>query len=252
MDLQVDEFGAGDALLLIHGLGGTGNIWGGQVGLLARYFRVIVPDLRGAGRTGGVADISVASLVSDLIELLDRLKITRAHIVGHSFGSVVAQHLAVEHAPRVASLALIGPIRAPSDAAIKALTERAAVARKDGLTGIANATVQVGTSAATKAHRPEIAAFVREMVMRQNPAGYAATCEAVANIVPAALEKVRCPCLVVTGDEDATSPPAVARAVAEAVHAAQFRILPRCGHWIPLEQAEALGEALMNFLFAKP
>ncbi len=251
MELQFDEYGAGDGVLLIHGLGGTGNIWGAQAGLLARYFRVVVPDMRGSGRSSGGGEISVASLVGDLIELLDRLKLDTVHVIGHSFGSVIAQHLAVDHASRVKSLGLIGPIRAPSDAAVKALRDRAAAARKDGLVAIANATVQIGTSAATKAHRPEVAAFVREMVMRQDAERYAATCEAVANVTPAALDHVHRPCLVVTGDEDATSPPAVARAIAQAIHAAQFKILPRCGHWTPIEQAELLSEALINFLFAK-
>ena len=251
MELTFEEFGTGDAILLIHGLGGTGNVWGPQATLLARYFRVIVPDLRGAGRTVGPGDISVATLVGDVLELLDHLDVKLAHVLGHSFGSVIAQHLTVQHPKRVRSLGLIGPIRVPSEMSVKALRDRAALARKEGLVGIANTTVQAGTSAATKATRPEVVAFVRELVMRQDPARYADTCEAIAAVQPAALETITCPTLVVTGDEDATSPPAAAKAIADAIPGSRYLILPRCGHWIPLEQAAGLTAALMNFLFQR-
>ncbi len=116
---------------------------------------------------------------------------------------------------------------------------------------IANTTVQVGTSAHTKVRHPAIAAFVRELVMRQDPLAYAATCEAVAGTQAAVLESLRCPTLVLTGDEDATAPPAAARAIAHAINGATFSIVSRCGHWTPLEQAETVTNHLMNFLFGK-
>ncbi|MSR14386.1 MAG: alpha/beta fold hydrolase [Gammaproteobacteria bacterium] len=251
MELHYDEYGTGDAVLLVHGLGGSSNAWGAQAQALARFFRVIVPDLRGAGRSAARDGINVATMVSDLVELLDRLAIAQAHTIGHSFGSVLAQHLAVNHPTRVGRLGLVGPIRAPSDAAVKALTERAALARREGLVAIANATVSVGTCAQTKAKNPVIAAFVREMVMRQDPQAYAATCEAIAATQGAALESLRCPCLVLTGDEDATSPPAAAHTVANAIEGSTFMIISRCGHWTPIEQPEAVTNHLMNFLFQK-
>ncbi len=251
MELHYDEYGSGDPVLLIHGLGGSSNVWGAQAPALSRFFRIIVPDLRGAGRSAARDGINVTTMVADLVELLDRLAITQAHTIGHSFGSVLAQHLAVNHPTRVGRLGLIGPIRAPSEAAVKALTERAAQARREGLDAIANATVLVGTSAQTRARNPASAAFVREMVMRQDPQAYAATCEAIANTQGAALETLHCPSLVLTGDEDATSPPAAARAIATALEGSTFAIVSRCGHWAPLEQPEAVTNHVMNFLFQK-
>src|SRR6185503_2025004 len=104
----------------------------------------------------------------------------------------------------------------------QALRDRAAKARAEGMVAIADATVQIGTSAETKAHRPEVAAFVRELVMRQDAEGYALICEAISAIEAADLSGVRCPALVVTGDEDATAPPAVARSVAAALAGSKF------------------------------
>lgn len=237
MKLLYDESGSGTPVLLIHGLGGTGNVWGGIVPSLARHFRTICPDLPGCGRTqGDDGEVTTARLADALLAFADVLKLDRAHWVGHSYGSVVLQHLAAKAPGRVQSLALLGPFHAPADATRKALADRAAKARAEGLVEIANATVQMGTSAETKAHRPEVAAFVRELVMRQDAHGYASICEAIAGTTPAPVEAIACPTLVVTGDEDNTAPPPVAKALADKIPGAAFHVLPRCGHWTPLEQ----------------
>jgi 3-oxoadipate enol-lactonase len=249
MKLQFDELGSGPALFLVHGLGATSNLWGGVVPTLARQFRVICPDLRGSGRSNrGASAITTDELCSDLLELADRLGIDKAHWIGHSYGSVIVQHLAVQQPPRTLSIGLIGPIQSASEPARAALTARAAKARAEGLAEIGNATVQVGTSADTKSHRPEVAAFVREMVMRQDPESYAMTCEAVARTPAAAIEQISCPALVVTGDEDNTSPPPVAKAIADKLGGARFQILSRCGHWTPVERSGELTALLTNFL----
>jgi pimeloyl-ACP methyl ester carboxylesterase len=250
MELEYDEYGSGTPVLLVHGLGGTGNLWGGCVATLARHFRVVCPDLRGSGRSACEGEISTPALTADLLAFMDRLKIDQAHCVGHSYGTVLLQHLAVGNPGRVRSLSLLGPIHAPAEAARKALAGRAATAHSEGLKGIADATVQAGTSAETKAHRPEVAAFVREMVMRQSAQGYAMTCEAVAGTQAAAVESLRCATLVVTGDEDATSPPLVAKALADKIAGSRFHVLPRCGHWMPVEHPRPLTELLFNFLIA--
>lgn len=248
MTLQYDATGSGTPLFLVHGLGGTGNLWGGIAPTLARQFRVIVPDLRGSGRSAAGGEFDTDTLVADLVELADAIGPEPAHWVGHSYGSVVLQHLAVRHPERVLSLSMIGPIRSASDTARTALGARAAKARSEGLADIGTATAQGGTSAETKAHRPEIAAFVREMVMRQNAVSYAAMCDAVASVLPAAIEQLRCPVMVVTGDEDMTSPPPLAKAIAAAIPGATLHILSRCGHWTPIERSAELTGLLMNFL----
>ena len=91
--LAVDITGDGDALLLVHGLGGTSNFWAPVTAAFSPRMRVIAPDLPGAGRSPPVAGISFDSLANDLLALLDALGIARAHVAGHSMGSIVCQHL---------------------------------------------------------------------------------------------------------------------------------------------------------------
>ncbi|MEQ8652600.1 MAG: alpha/beta hydrolase [Kiloniellales bacterium] len=240
--------GSGEPLMLVHGLGGTGNVWMPQVPVLARTHTVIRPELAGSGRARLDGALSTESLVDSLVALMDAMELERLHLVGHSYGSILAQHLASRHPERVASLMLFGAFRGPPEPARKALRDRAAAARGGGMIDIADATVQMGLSAETKTARPEVAAFVRELVMRQDPDGYAATCEAIAQTDPADLAGVSCPALVVNGDEDNTSPPAAGLAVAEALEDAVLEILGRCGHWTPLERPQEVATLMVNFL----
>jgi pimeloyl-ACP methyl ester carboxylesterase len=115
---------------------------------------------------------------------------------------------------------------------------------------VADATVQAGTAPETRRARPELAAFVRELVMRQDPESYAQTCETLIALAPAPIELLRCPALVVTGDQDATASPAVARGIADKIRGATFAVLAQCGHWTPIEQAAALNDVLLRFLLA--
>lgn len=192
--------GEGVPVLLVHGLGGTANVWAGQAGILARHFKVVRPDLPGSGRSPFSGTLSTGTLVAALHALLDSNALGAVHLVGHSYGSIVCQHFAAQHPQSVRSLALMGAFAAPPDPVRGVLRERAAAARGGGMVQIADATVQNGTSSHARADRPEAAGFVRELVMRQDPEGYAATCEAIAATEAADLAGVRVPAFVMNGD----------------------------------------------------
>jgi 3-oxoadipate enol-lactonase len=160
----------------------------------------------------------------------------------------VCQHLAVRYPDRVASLALLGPFPAPPDSARQGLRERARQARAEGMAEIAEAIVQNATSAATKRDCPLAVALVREMVMRQDPEGYAATCEALAAAVAADLSRISCPVVLVTGDEDPVAPPSTVRAMDRMLPDSHASILGRCGHWTTLERVEEVNRELEGFL----
>lgn len=248
--LLIEEHGEGDAVIMVHGLGGTSNSWGPQAVLLSRYFRVVRPDLEGSGLSPCGGGLSIDGFVNDLIALADELGIKRAHWIGHSMGTIVCQHIAARYPDRAASLALMGPILEPPQAARGGLRDRATAARDKGMIPIADALYQGSIAADTRIQQPGVAAFVRELIMRQDAEGYARTCEALAGAEAAELGSIRCPTLLVTGDEDGVAPPAAARKIAAAISGARLRVLHRCGHWTPLERAAEVNEALLNFYFS--
>ena len=109
--LHVTVVGDGPPLLLLHGLVGSGRFWGAEYDVLARNYRLVVPDLLGFGQSDrpdhGYGRDDHADAV---IEGLDALGITEPAIVGaHSLGTVIALRLAARHPQRVARITAFGP-----------------------------------------------------------------------------------------------------------------------------------------------
>ncbi|GGT18262.1 alpha/beta fold hydrolase [Streptomyces purpureus] len=109
--LDVQDSGSGPAVLLVHGFPDTHELWRHQVPALnAAGYRTVAPTLRGfgaSGRPAGTEAYAPARSVADLLELLDRLEIETAHLVGHDWGSGMVQQLAMAAPARVASLSIL-------------------------------------------------------------------------------------------------------------------------------------------------
>ncbi|WP_213956492.1 alpha/beta hydrolase [Variovorax sp. dw_954] len=253
--IAVEEEGEGPAIVCVHGLGGSSNTFTPLMPAMARH-RVIRLDLPGSGRSqraeGG---LTIERYVATTLDVCDRLNVLRAHWVGHSMGNIVLQHIAAAHPKRVASLTMFGPLITPPDAARTAIQARAAKAREgaSGMQDITLALLQASISADTRERLPIAVAYVRESLMRQDGENYARSCEALAAAQPAAIENIEAPVLLVTGDEDGVAPPQAVRAMADKLHRAASKrvvVLPRCGHWTPIERPEECQRELRDFLAA--
>jgi 3-oxoadipate enol-lactonase len=246
--LAVEKQGTGEPVVLVHGLGSTGNVWEPAVRALSDKFTLLRYDLEGAGRSALAGALSIDGWVADLGALLDRHEIAKARFVGHSLGTLILQHFAVRHPGRVEKLALLGVNRAPPEARRQAVRERAAKVRAEGIEAIVEAVVKGGLSPYSLANKPEIVAFVRELLLRQDAEGYASSCEAMAASVAVDPKAIACPVLVIAGADDAVSPPATGEGLAGELPNGKFLLLQQCGHWLPIEQPAAVNEALRNFL----
>ena len=108
INVYYEESGSGEPLILIMGLGGDLQAWALQVPALARHFRVITLDNRGAGRTSSPdKPYSIAGMAEDVAGLMDHLGIARANVLGFSMGGYIAQELALRHADKVDKLILL-------------------------------------------------------------------------------------------------------------------------------------------------
>jgi pimeloyl-ACP methyl ester carboxylesterase len=94
VDIHFEVNGDGRPVVLLHGFPDSGRLWRNQLEPLASAgFKVIVPDLRGYGTSGkpsGVDDYSLLLLAGDVLAILDRLGVERAHVVGHDWGAALA------------------------------------------------------------------------------------------------------------------------------------------------------------------
>jgi pimeloyl-ACP methyl ester carboxylesterase len=214
-------------------------------------FAAVRFDLPGSGHSQRVEGaLSIDGFVEACLRVLSSRGIERVHVLGHSLGTIVAAHLAAREPRIVRSLALFGPLLAPPDVARTNIRTRAAKARGEGVAGmqaIADTLVQASTSAETRARRPAVVAYVRESLMRQDPEGYARTCEALAAAEPADATAITCPTVLVTGDEDGVAPPQSVRAMGGKIAGSRVEVLRGCGHWTPLEKADECIEILRRF-----
>jgi pimeloyl-ACP methyl ester carboxylesterase len=97
----------GPPILLLHGLLGSSANWHGIARRLAKGHRVLVPDLRGHGRSPAGGGISYPAMAADLIHLVDAHGIPRATVIGHSMGGKAAMWLALTSPERVAALGVV-------------------------------------------------------------------------------------------------------------------------------------------------
>jgi pimeloyl-ACP methyl ester carboxylesterase len=106
--LFVQDEGAGEPVLLLHGWPDTHELWRGQVpALSAAGYRTIAPDLRGSGASDKPADVTdygMFRVLGDLLGLLDHLGVPSAHVVGHDWGGAIGCMLAALAPSRVRSL----------------------------------------------------------------------------------------------------------------------------------------------------
>jgi 3-oxoadipate enol-lactonase len=250
MAVHVD--GDGDALVMVHGLGGTSNAWTPLMPVLGRH-RTVRPELPGSGRSNQAhvldkGPLTIDVLVSAVLRVCGALAIQRAWFAGHSLGTIVCMHLAAREPGMVRGLALFGALPAPPDPARASIRQRAGRARSEGMAGIADAIVQATLSASTRETQGVAVAAVRESLMGQCPEGYAKTCEALADAQPADVSQIQAPALLVTGDEDPIAPAQGLRALASKMQNARVEILPRCGHWTTYERPAECAALLKDFL----
>lgn len=243
--------GAGEPVVLIHGLGGTSNVWTPVLPGFASRARVIRFDLPGSGRSPAGGPVSIQAFVDRVARAMRVLGAERARVAGHSLGTIVAAHLAQQHPDLVRDLVLLGALPEPPDPARAALRARAAKARMEGLAAVADQMAEAALSRDSRERNPLAVAYVRETIMRQDAEAYAATCEALSEARSADFGRIGKRALLVTGEDDAIGTPAMSRDIAARMPGSHAEILPRTGHWTPVERPAEVSRAMTQFWFGR-
>jgi 3-oxoadipate enol-lactonase len=103
--------GQGETLLLLHGLGSSSADWAFQAESLGQHFRLIVPDLRGSGRSDAPRGrYSISQFAADIWALLDQLHVEHTQIMGFSLGGAVAMEMALQRPHAVTRLMTINTL----------------------------------------------------------------------------------------------------------------------------------------------
>ncbi len=252
--LAVRTAGSGLPLLLLHAFPLDHAMWWEQEPL-ADHLRLVVPDQRGFGASGGTEPTSIEQLADDAAALLAALHCGPAVVCGLSMGGYVAQHLAVRHPDRVAALVL-ADTRLEADTA-EARAARVDLATKVGRVGqriLADAMVPrllAGSpGAAAAAGRAALEAALRVAIERQPVATIQAALAALGARpdMTEPLRRVAVPTLLVVGAEDAITPPACMEAALAVMPRARLLVVPHAGHMTPLEAPAVFNRAVLEFL----
>ncbi len=240
MSLGCEVQGAGPIVIMVHGLGGSSNTFQPQAAVLAAKYRVIRPDLPGAGRSASKPAGSLGSIADSLVELAG----APAHWVGHSLGAVICQVLASRHPKAVKSLSLLGPFTEAAPAGRAALADRAAKVRAEGLDWFVDPYISNSLAREIINTNPAVAAFLRESLLRQSSTHYADFCTELAAHRAVALSGIVAPTLLVTGDEDKVGTVASVTAMSHELPNAALLVLRQCGHWLTVERPSEVTSAL--------
>ncbi len=246
--LFVEKTGTGPAVVLIHGLGGATTVYDPQVDALAETHTVLRYDLSGHGRSPLAGAASIDGWVAELADLLDAENITETALVAHSMGTLVANTFAARYPERVTRIALLGAVRAQNEQAQAATRARAGTVRAGGMSAVADTIVAAALSKTTHSDRPLAVALVRELLLGQDPEGYATACEALAAAVEPDFAAITAPVLLITGDEDKVSPIATNDDLFALYPHARLQVLDGVGHWHGLEDPAAVTALLTEFL----
>ncbi|MGW8379753.1 alpha/beta fold hydrolase [Streptomyces sp. ODS28] len=241
--LAYDDEGAGTPLLLLHGVGLDRRMWDRCRPALSARHRTRALDLRGHGASPHAEPgVTLSDLAEDVLQHIGEPTGEPAHLVGFSLGALVAARAALMHPSAVASLTLVSSVARRTERQREDVLRRLERARTDREAS-AEAAVERWFTPEWRAAEPELAASVRETLLRQDPGSYLACYEVFARadaLLWPRLPLLTAPALAVTGAEDPGSTPEMTRELASALPRARHAIVPGARHLLPLEDPGAL------------
>ncbi len=255
IEMAYTDEGAGEALLLVHGFPLNRLAWSRQVEAFKATFRVIAPDLRGLGESGGtVGAVAMGRFAEDLNALALQLGAGPVIMAGHSMGGYVALAFAKAFPQCLRGLVLAGT-KAGADSPEAAAARRATADRvraENRVTVVVEAMAAKMLSASNA--DSAMAASVRGFMASSRPEGLVGALLGMAERPDAKawLGQIQVPTLVVAGLDDTIIPPAESEALAKAIPGARLELIPRAGHLVAFERADAFNNAMSAWLATLP
>jgi len=237
-------------VLLLHGLGASAESWIFQLPILTGAgFRVIVPDARGFGCSPYPGKTGIVLMARDMAELLQRLDITRTHVVGISMGGTIALQLAIDYPTLVERLVLV-------NAFIRLRLANPGTWLYYAFRYFILLTMGHQTQARVVAKRifphpgqAELRQALISQITQADPAGYRATMRSLVRFNGLAqVAQIRSPTLVITGSADTTVPPQLQVELCDRIPGARQAIIEGAGHAVIAECPDQFNRVLLDFL----
>jgi pimeloyl-ACP methyl ester carboxylesterase len=241
MKLFLDDGGSGKGapVVLVHGLGADSTVWSAQIAHLRKSRRVLAPDLRGHGNSEHASEYSVQLCVDDLLETLPVLG-EKLWLVGHSFSGAVVSRFAGQHPGQLAGVIFVDAVGDVSGAPPEALEQF----RKQH-EGVDAARLQeLFNQMLAERSKPETIRRVLAAVAKMDPKAFGQLRESMAENPGAELLAKFHGTKLAIDDGDGGPNPRSASALPGVVG----KTIPGVGHWLMMDDPEALNRAFDEVL----
>jgi pimeloyl-ACP methyl ester carboxylesterase len=254
LSVAYQRAGQGPAVVLLHGFTQDSRVWTPQVAALSDRFTVIAWDAPGAGQSSDPPpDFGIADWAEVLAALLDAETIAHAHVVGLSWGGLLAQELYRRDPSRISSLVLAdtyaGWAGSLGEAAAK---QRLAACIRDSSLPAPALVAQYLPGMVSDRAPTEVRERLGAIMSDTHPAGFRLMATALADgDTRDLLPQIKAPTLLIWGDADTRSPVDVAHQLEHAIPDAKLALLRGVGHVSNLEAAVPFNAILREFLVAQ-
>lgn len=252
--LHFAEKGQGDAVLFLNGLSGDHLYWLGALRAFGKRYRCLAPDNRDVGQSDYAgAPYSIHDLAGDLAEFLDQLGVSAAHVVGLSLGGMIAQEFALAAPERVLSLALVNTLARTDEWFAGTLRSFELIRRQVADTPSFFEAILSWWVSHRFFEESERTTWLR-WLLHQTPHpqrldGFLRQLDAIrGHDALDRLGAIRCPVLVLAGEDDGVMPARYSRQMAARLPQAELVVLPGVGHALPFESPAEFRRHLTEFL----
>jgi pimeloyl-ACP methyl ester carboxylesterase len=248
--LYFTERGSGPPLLLVHGLMMTGDMFAPVLDRFATNHRVIVPDLRGHGRSRALPPPYTAQrLAADLVGVLQHLGVESAAVLGYSQGGAIAQQLALDW-PQHCNRLVLGCTYAFNMATPREQVEGHVAPFLVRVLG-PRRFAQLGVSLGAKELSKERAAWLVSLIANQDrKLMVAAWNETMAFDSRRRLAEIMCPTLIVAGSDDQAVPMHHARMLHEGIRGSKLVVIEGAGHTLIWTHSDEFVRVTEEFLLS--
>lgn len=236
--------GSGRPVVFANSLGTDLRIWDGVAALLPEDRPLLMIDKRGHGLSSS-GPVTIAALAGDVAAAMDHFGLTGAVACGVSVGGMIMQSLAVQRPDLVSAAVLCCTGLKIGDAAT--WDPRISAARTTGIAPMKDAVLERWFSPGFRETRCAELEGYGNMLTRTDGEGYARVCEAIRDSdLTADAARIAQPCVCIAGGDDLATPPALVRALADALPDARFTEIPDCGHLPCIEAPQAVADAVLS------
>jgi 3-oxoadipate enol-lactonase len=239
-------------LVLSHSLACSVRMWDPQIAALKGSYRILAYDTRGHGGTQAPKGAYTLELLADdLKALLDQLGVKNPHYCGLSMGGMIGQTFALKYPGVFRTLTLADTTSRYPAEAWPLWQDRIKIAEEKGMAPLVEPTLQRWFTDPFRKSSPQPVAAIAKLIASTPVPGYVGCCHAIPKInLTARLKEIKAPILVICGDQDPGTPPAMAREIHENAPGSKLVMIPQAAHLSNLENPGAFTKAMQDFLAA--